>query len=70
MSVHKAVDNVNHILGPALLGKDIFNQEDIDHTMIQLDGTPDKSRLGGNAIYSVSHRRHARCRRCCRHAFV
>ncbi len=54
MSVHKAVDNVNHILGPALLGKDIFNQEDIDHTMIQLDGTPDKSRLGGNAIYSVS----------------
>ena len=54
MSVHKAVDNVNHILGPALLGKDIFNQEDIDHTMIQLDSTPDKSRLGGNAIYSVS----------------
>lgn len=54
MSVHKAVSNVTEIIAPALIGKDIHNLKDIDYTMIELDGTPDKHFLGGNAIYSTS----------------
>lgn len=54
LSVHKAVDNVNNIIAPALCGMDIANQEEIDRIMIDLDGTPGKKVLGGNAIYSVS----------------
>jgi len=54
MSVHKAIDNVNNVIGPALIGMDISNQRAIDECMIALDGTPNKSKLGGNAIYSVS----------------
>ena len=54
MSVHKAVKNVNEIIAPALIGQDVRNQEEIDRIMIDLDGTPDKHSLGGNAIYSVS----------------
>ena len=54
MSVHQAVDNVNRIIGPAIRGMDVHDQTGIDACMIELDGTKDKSRLGGNAIYSTS----------------
>ena len=54
MSVHKAVDNVNNIIAPRLIGMDVTDQAAIDQAMIDLDGTPDKHVLGGNAIYSVS----------------
>ena len=53
-SVHKAVDNVCSVLGPAITGMNVFDQKLIDETMIRLDGTDNKSRLGGNAIYAVS----------------
>ncbi len=54
MSVRKAVSNVNDIIGPALKGIDVADQEKIDRVMIDLDGTKYKEKLGGNAIYSVS----------------
>ena len=54
LSVHKAVDNVNRIIAPALTGMDVADQKGIDQKMIELDGTPEKKVLGGNAIYSVS----------------
>lgn len=54
LSVHKAVDNVNNIIGPAILGMDVMDQNAVDRVMIELDGTPLKENLGGNAIYSVS----------------
>lgn len=53
-SVFKAVANVETIIAPALRGRDVFDQSGLDQSMIQLDGTPDKSRLGANAILSVS----------------
>ncbi len=49
-----AVRNVNERIGPLLKGKDPLDQEAIDQAMIDLDGTPDKSVLGANAILSVS----------------
>ena len=52
--VLKAVENVNKIIGPALKGMDATRQREIDETMIKLDGTPNKSKLGGNATASVS----------------
>lgn len=52
--VKKAVDNVNNILAEELLGVSVFEQELIDKTMIELDGTPNKSKLGANAILGVS----------------
>ena len=52
--VLKAVANVNDELQKALKGKDAAKQEDIDRLMINLDGTPNKSRLGANAILGVS----------------
>ena len=54
LSVHKAVDNVNSVIAPALIGKNVFDQEALDQRMLDLDGTPDKHVLGGNAIYPVS----------------
>ncbi|MBU9725282.1 phosphopyruvate hydratase [Diplocloster modestus] len=54
LGVRKAVENVNRIIAPALLGKDVECLADIDAVMLELDGTPGKTRLGGNAIYSVS----------------
>ena len=50
----KAVDNVNHVIAPALIGMSAFQQRAIDHKMLQLDGTPAKSNLGANAILGVS----------------
>ncbi len=52
--VLKAVQNVNQIIGPGVIGKEAGNQEQIDRLMIELDGTPNKSRLGANAILGVS----------------
>ncbi|MFF2315282.1 phosphopyruvate hydratase [Arthrobacter sp. NPDC058097] len=52
--VRKAVDNVNNVISPALLGMDIEDQSAIDKAMLALDGTAQKSVLGGNAIYSTS----------------
>ena len=49
-----AVANVNDIIAPELVGMDAFDQHAVDSMMIALDGTPDKSRLGANAILGVS----------------
>jgi enolase len=49
-----AVSNVNEIIAPALNGMSVFEQMAIDHKMIDMDGTPNKSRLGANAILAVS----------------
>src|SRR5580704_5239679 len=53
-SVYQAIANVQEIIAPALLGRDVFDQSGLDEAMIALDGTPNKSRLGANAILSVS----------------
>ena len=52
--VSQAVANVNAVLADALQGLSVFEQEFIDKTMIDLDGTPNKSKLGANAILGVS----------------
>jgi enolase len=52
--VLKAVANVNDIIAPEIIGMDPSRQVEIDHTMIELDGTPNKTRLGANAILGVS----------------
>lgn len=52
--VQKAVANVNGEIRDALIGKDVFNQNEIDNIMIELDGTETKERLGANAILAVS----------------
>ena len=52
--VIKAVSNVNNIIAPELIGKDVLNQEGIDKLIINLDGTKNKSNLGANALLSVS----------------
>ncbi len=49
-----AVDNVNGLIGPALIGLDATDQSGIDRLMIELDGTENKGRLGANAILGVS----------------
>ncbi|HEC99410.1 MAG TPA: phosphopyruvate hydratase [Proteobacteria bacterium] len=52
--VLKAVANVNEIIAPALIGKDPRQQAEIDRLMIEMDGTPNKGKLGANAILGVS----------------
>jgi enolase len=52
--VQKAVDHVNRILAPEIVGMDATDQAAIDDLMIQLDGTPNKSKLGANSILGVS----------------
>lgn len=52
--VLKAVDNVNELIAPELEGWDVFDQVGIDKFMIELDGTPNKAKLGANAILGVS----------------
>ena len=52
--VSKAIENVNTILAEELLGTSVFDQNHIDQAMIELDGTPNKSKLGANAILGVS----------------
>ncbi|MBP1710827.1 MAG: enolase [Deltaproteobacteria bacterium] len=52
--VETAVNNVLHKIGPEIIGMDCRSQRDIDFAMIELDGTPNKGKLGANAILSVS----------------
>ena len=52
--VLKAVDNVNKIIAPAIIGMSALNQREIDHKLIALDGTKTKSKLGANAMLGVS----------------
>lgn len=52
--VLKAVDNVNKVLGPAIVGMEATEQEAVDKKLIQLDGTENKSKYGANAILAVS----------------
>jgi len=52
--VSKAVENVNNTIAEELMGMDALNQREIDATMIALDGTKNKSKLGANAILGVS----------------
>ena len=52
--VSQAVKNVNEILAEELIGVSVFEQNKIDQTMIDLDGTPNKSKLGANAILGIS----------------
>jgi len=52
--VLKAVDNVNNIIAPELIGWSVIDQVGIDNKMLELDGTPTKSNLGANAILGVS----------------
>uniref|UniRef100_A0A7C2BL38 Enolase n=1 Tax=Thermosphaera aggregans TaxID=54254 RepID=A0A7C2BL38_9CREN len=52
--VSRAVENVNKVISPALIGLDSRRQQLIDRKMIEIDGTPNKSRLGGNAIVATS----------------
>ncbi len=52
--VSKAIANVNNILGPKVIGADPTNQLKIDQILMEADGTPNKSRLGANAVLGVS----------------
>src|SRR5215472_16381977 len=52
--VLKAVDNVNEVIAPELEGMDASDQREVDKIMCGLDGTPNKSKLGANAILAVS----------------
>jgi len=52
--VLKAVESVNHIIAPAILGYKALDQHDIDSTLIGIDGTPNKANLGANALLGVS----------------
>ena len=52
--VQKAVANVNEIIAPEVIGMDALEQEEVDAFMIELDGTPNKAKLGANAILGVS----------------
>ena len=52
--VLRAVANVNEVIAPALDGLDAYDQREIDRTLLELDGTADKSNLGANAILGVS----------------
>jgi enolase len=53
-SVLKAVENVNSVINKEIIGMEITDQVGIDQTLIELDGTPNKSKLGANAILGVS----------------
>jgi enolase len=52
--VLKAVENVDKILGPVVIGLDAFDQAGLDHAMMEADGTPNKGKAGANAILGVS----------------
>ncbi|HER2941097.1 TPA: phosphopyruvate hydratase [Streptococcus pyogenes] len=54
LGTQKAVDNVNNIIAEAIMGYDVRDQQAIDRAMIALDGTPNKGKLGANAILGVS----------------
>ena len=52
--VEKAVDNVNRVIASAFVGMDATDQRQVDKTLIELDGTPNKGKMGANAILGVS----------------
>jgi enolase len=52
--VRKAVENVNSVIAPALTGENVFNQRNLDRILINMDDSPNKARLGANAVLSVS----------------
>ena len=54
LGTQKAVDNVNNVIAEAIIGFDVRDQQAIDRAMIALDGTPNKGKLGANAILGVS----------------
>src|SRR5581483_9695069 len=54
LGCRKAIANVNDVIAPALRGKNFETQADFDRALIDLDGTPDKSKLGANAILAAS----------------
>ena len=54
LSVMRAVDHVNQVIAPALIGRDVGEQRDLDRMLCEMDGTPNKARLGANAILGVS----------------
>ncbi|MBM6437202.1 surface-displayed alpha-enolase [Streptococcus suis] len=54
LGTQKAVDNVNNVIADAIIGFDVRDQQAIDRAMITLDGTPNKGKLGANAILGVS----------------
>ena len=54
LGVLRAIDNVHNEIAPQVIGRSPFDQADLDAFLVGLDGTPDKSRLGGNAILAVS----------------
>lgn len=54
LGVLKPVNTINSLIGPKLVGMEVTKQREIDKTMIEMDGTQNKSRLGGNTILAVS----------------
>ncbi|HAN31075.1 MAG TPA: phosphopyruvate hydratase [Myxococcales bacterium] len=52
--VLKAIDNIHQLIAPAMIGEDVLNQREIDDLLLNLDGTPNKSKLGANAMLGVS----------------
>jgi enolase len=54
MGVEGAVANVNDTIAPSLIGHDALGQESVDQVMLDLDGTPNKAKLGANAVLAVS----------------
>ncbi len=54
MGVLQAVESVNTVIGPKLVGLDAFQQQKIDKTMIEMDGTQNKGKLGSNTMLSIS----------------
>ena len=54
LGVRTAVDNVNRVIAPAVIGHDVTQQRGLDSLMKELDGTPQKSKLGANAMVGVS----------------
>jgi enolase len=52
--MQSAIDNITNVLSPALIGQDAYDQRAIDMLMINLDGTPNKAKLGGNSILALS----------------
>lgn len=53
-AVFRAIGHIEHEIAPCLTGRDVFDQRGIDEALVGLDGRPDKSRLGANAILAVS----------------
>lgn len=54
LGVLKAIDNIKNTIAPTLIGQEVEDQASIDQTLINLDGTPHKSKLGANAILAIS----------------